>query len=614
MREAIKMNQRAIGILYKNYPKVLLSRFSYEIWTALTPYVGIFLSAQIIEELTGAKDVERLQFLVWVTLGAAAGIGLVTTLLNKWKETENAGIYHKIDFIYTKKLLDMDYVDREKASTNELLSTIQGNMYGTGKGITASLAYYEDIFHNICVILGGIVLTASLFLSPVSEDMENYAILNHPLMICFVIVCMLAVTALAPFFSNKANDYLVRHAKDHNLSNRLFSFFGFLGNKKEIAEDMRIYEQDKICATYNLDKNSIFNSNGLYAKMSRGKVGAYVTASAVSSVLFTGIAYFYVCIKAWAGAFGLGMVTQYVAAITRVSGGMARIMENLGEMKSNGVFLKQTFSFLDIPNHMYQGSLTVEKRSDRNYNVEFRNVSFRYPNSDRYALRHVNMKFEIGKRLAVVGTNGSGKSTFIKLLCRLYDPTEGEILLNGIDIRKYNYEEYMSIFSVVFQDFELFGLKIGENVSAKLGYDKKLAKEALEKAGFSERLNTLPKGMETYIYKDFDKDGIQVSGGEAQKIAIARAVYKDAPFIILDEPTAALDPIAEAEIYSKFNEIAGDRTAIYISHRLSSCKFCDEILVFDDGNLVQQGTHSALVKEESGKYAALWNAQAQYYT
>ena len=231
-----------------------------------------------------------------------------------------------------------------------------------------------------------------------------------------------------------------------------------------------------------------------------------------------------------------------------------------------------------------------------------------------FPLKNINLTLKSGEKLAVVGMNGSGKSTFIKLLCRLYDPTEGEILLNGIDIRKYDYKEYMNIFSVVFQDFNLFALKLGENVAAKSGYDKKAVEEALSKAGFSERLNDLPEGVETYLYKDYNKDGVNVSGGEAQKIAIARALYKDAPFLILDEPTAALDPVAEAQIYSKLNDIVSDKTAIYISHRLSSCKFCDEILVFEGGTVIQQGTHNSLVSEINGKYYELWHAQAQYYT
>lgn len=284
-----------------------------------------------------------------------------------------------------------------------------------------------------------------------------------------------------------------------------------------------------------------------------------------------------------------------------------------GEMKTNADYLEKTFEFLDIPNSMYQGSLTTEKRADCRYEVEFKDVSFQYPGSDIWALRHVNMKFKIGKRLAIVGENGCGKTTFIKLLCRLYDPQEGQILLNGIDIRKYRYDDYMGIFSVVFQDFQLICQPLGANVAGGINYDSDRVKKALVDAGFGERLSHMEKGLDTMIYKNLSEDGVDVSGGEAQKIAIARALYKDAPFIILDEPTAALDPIAEAEIYSKFDQITGHKTAIYISHRLSSCKFCDEIAVFHQGRVIQQGTHESLVNERNGKYYELWNAQAQYY-
>ena len=294
--------------------------------------------------------------------------------------------------------------------------------------------------------------------------------------------------------------------------------------------------------------------------------------------------------------------------------GISGLFKAAVDIRGNSPFLERLFEFLDIPNGMYQGSLTTEKRSDRKYDIEFRDVSFRYPGRADYALRHVSMRFRVGSRLAVVGPNGSGKTTFIKLLCRLYDPTEGQILLNGIDIRKYRYREYMDLFAVVFQDFKLLALPLGENVAARRDYDRERAADCLRKAGFGERLASMPQGLDTYLYKDLDKEGVEVSGGEAQKIAIARALYQDAPFIILDEPTAALDPVAEAEIYSKFNDIAGDKTAIYISHRLSSCKFCDEIAVFDGGAVVQQGRHEDLLAEENGLYHALWEAQAQYYT
>ena len=612
--EMIKLNNRAFRIFYKQYPQMVLSRFISAIWAALTPYVGIYLSALVIEELAGNGNVRRLQVLVLITLVSAAVIALGSALLNKWKETHRAGWWIKVEHIYTEKLFDMDYVNLDETKNAELLSTIRQNGNGGGWGLYRVIDNYEALCSSVLTLLGGISLTVSLFASRVPESAGAYTILNNPMFIILVIAIMLMITYIAPALSNKAGSYWALNADSHNLGNRMFGFFGWLGHRKEIATDVIMYRQDKMCEKYNRNKEGTFGSKGLFAKYSKGPVGFYSAASAAVSVIFTGVVYVFVCLKAWAGAFGLGAVTQYVASITKVSGGVSSLISTLGGMRNNASFLAQVFAFLDIPNNMYQGSLTVEKRRDRKYEVEFCNVSFKYPGSETYALRNVNMKFEIGKRLAVVGMNGSGKTTFIKLLCRLYDPTEGEIRLNGIDIRKYNYAEYMSIFSVVFQDFKLFALKLGENVASTVGYDSEKVMDSLQKAGFTERLAELQDGIETYLYKDYDKDGVNVSGGEAQKIAIARALYKDAPFIILDEPTAALDPIAEAEIYSKFNDIAGDKTAIYISHRLSSCKFCDEIAVFHEGTVIQQGTHASLVAEESGKYYELWHAQAQYYT
>jgi len=249
-----------------------------------------------------------------------------------------------------------------------------------------------------------------------------------------------------------------------------------------------------------------------------------------------------------------------------------------------------------------------------NYEIEFKNVSFKYPGSEKYALKNLSMKLNIGQRLAVVGMNGSGKTTMIKLLCRLYDPTEGEITLNGINIMEYDYDQYLAIFGVVFQDFELLPFTLGQNVAASVEFDETSVLKNLELAGFNNKLEKMPNGLNTYLYKNFEEEGIEVSGGEAQKIALARAMYKNAPFIILDEPTAALDPIAEYEIYSTFNEIVGDKTAVYISHRLSSCKFCDDIVVFHEGELVQRGNHDTLVESQKGKYRELWDAQAQYYS
>ena len=348
-------------------------------------------------------------------------------------------------------------------------------------------------------------------------------------------------------------------------------------------------------------------------RLEKGKVGVLAAAANMTERLCSGLVYLLVCLKAYGGAFGIGAVTQYIGAVTALSHNLEEFLGAIGEVNTNREFLKKTFDFLDTPNDMYQGSLTVEKRNDCQYEVEFKDVSFCYPGTDRKVLDHVNLKFRIGEKLAIVGENGSGKSTFIKLLCRLYDPTEGEILLNGINIKKYNYKEYMSVFSVVFQDFKLFALPLGQNVAASTEYDADKVQECLKLAGFDVHSDRMKKGLDTWLYKDCDADGVNISGGEEQKIALARALYQNAAFLILDEPTAALDPIAEAEVYSSFNEIVGDRTAVYISHRLSSCRFCDEIVVFDRGRIVQQGTHEELVEQTNCKYYELWSAQAKYY-
>lgn len=248
------------------------------------------------------------------------------------------------------------------------------------------------------------------------------------------------------------------------------------------------------------------------------------------------------------------------------------------------------------------------------YEFEFRNVSFKYPKAENYALKNLSLKLNAGERLAVVGLNGAGKSTFIKLLLRLYEPTEGEILLNGVNIREYDKRSYYRVFAPVFQDVELFAFPLAENVSMKSpeSTDKKLAEECLNAAGFGEKLAELPKGVDTEILKVIHDDGVDLSGGEKQKLALARALYKNAPVVVLDEPTAALDAIAESRLYNDFDKLIGGRTAVYISHRLSSTQFCKNVAMFKDGELCEYGTHESLM-ERNGAYAEMFRLQAQYY-
>ena len=614
MREAISLHWWAAKIWWEVDPKLFISTMLHSIAKAVSPYVTIWLSAQFINELAGNRQPDVIWKWVILTVSITAVLNLLTAALHHWREAVHGTEFHKQRCMEIMKVMNMDFSVLESPQTDEKHWAMDrhrmGNVYGF---IKIHQWITEFMIGGIASVLGAITLTVSLFTQQVPVSAGALTILNHPLFAVGMLVLLLIVTLLSMAFDAKASDAGTRLWPHSNLSNRKHQYYPTLGNDKNRALDVRMYNQQKIVKE-GLEGARIFYKGSPASNIIRKEYAPFTTAGKVVGVLLTGVVYVFVCMKAWAGAFGVGSITQYVGAITQLYSGLSDLLGIFGQLPFNAMYLRDIRAFLEIPNEMYQGSLPTEKRDDREYEVEFRDVSFKYPRSEVWALRHVNMKFRVGSRLAVVGMNGSGKTTFIKLLCRLYDPTEGQILLNGIDIRKYKYEDYLNVFSVVFQDFQLTALPLGQNVAASANYDRVRAGECLRKAGFGERLDAMPNGLDTYLYRELDKNGVEVSGGEAQKIAIARALYKDAPFIILDEPTAALDPIAEAEIYSKFNEIAGDKTAIYISHRLSSCKFCDEIAVFHEGAVIQQGTHAELVANEMGKYYELWNAQAQYYT
>ena len=610
IRQGLRYALREWNIFWKLSPNFFIATFACAALTALSPYATVWLSAQLVGELAGNRDLHRLMTLVLWILGTTAVLTFLRSAAFHWKEAETDDLWRRHNKTYMDKQMSLDYVDEDSQRVYDMYSQIMQNANLSGAGGTICILQVEQIMTALFQILGGIVLSWGLFASAVPDG--TLAFLSHPAFVLVFFAVMAGVACLSPVFAGQAAKYMPLVQESGKLGNRMFRIQRSLPEDPKNALDLRIYNQYQNVVSDQM--LNVYGSGNTFFRLRRGRMGVLKSVSSSVSALLMGFVYLFVCLKACGGAFGLGETAQYLGAATNLFQGLVTLVNMLADLEINGVYMKNIFTYLDLPNNMYQGSLTTEKRSDRQYTVEFRDVSFRYPGSDQYALRHLNMKFKVGERLAVVGMNGSGKTTFIKLLCRLYDPTEGVILLNGIDIRKYRYDEYMDIFSVVFQDFRLLALPLGQNVATRQNYDAARVTDCLNKAGFGERLAKMPQGLETSLYKELDENGVTVSGGEAQKIAIARALYKDAPFIVLDEPTAALDPVAEAEIYAKFNEIAGDKTAIYISHRLSSCKFCDEIAVFDHGEVVQQGTHEALLSDTNGKYCELWNAQAQYYT
>jgi ABC-type multidrug transport system, ATPase and permease components len=615
LKEAISLTMRGYKMWWDKSPEIFITSAICSIFDSATPYVGIYLSARIINELAGQRNPDVLTRLVLITLISAAVLSLTGAILSRVRNYHNSATGKIETEIYTDKLLSMDFKDIDDSQVRDLLSQIKQNNNWGGWGLTKLRWQFDDLIKSTISIIGAVTLSVTLFTSSVPESGGYLTILNNPLLVTLILLIMFAITFLSPILSNKADSYWVREFEQSKMGNRHFSFYGFMGYNKHRALDIRMYRQDRLCVEMMTpsDDDPESNEPGI-VEWAKGPMGALHAASSAVSQVFTGVVYIFVCLKALGGAFGIGSVTQYIGSITALAGGIASLVSTLGELRNNASFLRTIYKFFDLPNEMYQGSLTVEKRSDKKYDIEFRNVSFKYPHTDTYALRNVSMKFKIGERLAVVGMNGSGKTTFIKLLCRLYDPQEGEILLNGIDIRKYDYLEYMSIFSVVFQDFKLLAFNLGQNVAANVNYDTERAVNSLNEAGFGDRLKEMTAGLETYLYREFDDKGVEISGGEAQKIALARTLYKNASFVILDEPTAALDPIAEYEVYSKMNDIIGKRTAVFISHRLSSCRFCHNIAVFHEGEVIQVGGHDELLEDTNGKYHELWHAQAQYYT
>ena len=377
----------------------------------------------------------------------------------------------------------------------------------------------------------------------------------------------------------------------------------------ESQKDLRNYEQQNMIEE---DVEKLCKNLRSGAKKAKGNLSKRLWIGQTTSDLSGLLVYLFTGLRAYVGMISIGQVVMYASSIIQFSESVSEFAETMGWLKETALICKDYVDYLDLEQKKYQGTIPVEKRQDHRFMVEFEHVSFRYPGMQTNVIQDLNLKFIIGEKMAIVGKNGSGKTTFIKLLCRLYDVTEGCIKVNGIDIRKYNYMEYQRLFAVVFQDFQMFAFSVEENIAASEKTERERVLDALKKAGLLERIEKLSNGVESFIGKEVNPEGITFSGGEKQKMAIARAIYKDAPFLIMDEPTAALDPLSECEVYQKFEQMVGKKTALYISHRLASCRFCEDILVFDQGKVVQRGSHLELVKEE-GVYQKLWKAQAQYY-
>ncbi|HCH98840.1 MAG TPA: ABC transporter ATP-binding protein [Lachnospiraceae bacterium] len=606
----MEITKRGYRLLHTYTPGLIRAKTVSAVIEGLFPFVSIWFSAQIINELMG----ERRQGVFLGYILAITGIhflfSMIKNVSDKVGDEKEADMWNQFRKIFTDKQLSMDYADLENQEIQKQKQKAEENLFMFGNGLGQLVWNSSDLARVVTGIIASVSLTVSLF-----KAKSGNKVMDSWLWIPAILAVMILLGYVYYLLEKKENHVFAKWTEGTVWFNRTFQFFGHeLYDNTRRAKDVRIYGQEKM-AEREFEKMEAHNEedNAYLNKMSSYKGFTYLAKGTGSA-----LCYLFVVTKAALGAFGTGSIVQYVGAFTELANHVGFLMLSYLENRIYTEHLEKLFEYLDLPNNKYQGKLPVEKNffcndGENDYEIEFRNVSFKYPGSDTYVLNHINTRLSIGKKQAFVGTNGAGKTTFVKLLCRLYDPTEGEILLNGIDIKKYDYEEYMSLFAFVFQDFKLFSFTLGQNIAANKNYDRNRVEECIKKVSFYDRYLAMEEGLDTYLYQDISEKGLEISGGEAQKIALARALYKGTPMIVLDEPTAALDPFAEARVYEDFSLMVEHKTAIYISHRLSSCRFCDEITVFDSGRIVQKGTHAELVKDKTGQYFALWNAQARYY-
>ena len=612
----IRLFIRGIGVIHRASPGYLTLMLIRTFFQRLSPFANLYMSAFILNELLGDRRPDRLVLLVCITLATNLLIYLLNQAFGRY--INDGGrvflFYQQFGIHNDMKMFDLDYASIEDPETHKLFNRyteLFTKMHGGLPTVANGLIEITGNLMSICFSVG--IIAELLVLGVFSGGYGTSWLNSIP---AVVIICMLIVVlcVVRVRFTSSSTRKSQQAVIDMLPFKRLFQFYTgeYVGNY-QAGKDIRLYDQqDVITKDMMSEYPKMVNAAG---RMQNSMAAHSISESVIGGLSDLGI-YLLVAVRAAAGALGVGNIIKYAQGIIRLTDSISGLINIVSYVRAKNECLEVMFEYLDLPNKMEQGKGKITPDEHGGYTFELRDVSFKYPGTERYALEKVNMTFRSGERLAVVGMNGSGKTTLIKLLCRLYDPTEGQILLNGVDIRTLTYREYIDVFSVVFQDFGLFALTLAQNVTICESADSEQrarAEQCLRLAGFGDRLDTLPDGLDTYLYRKYDENGVEISGGEAQKIALARALYKSSPILILDEPTAALDPVAEFEIYSHFDSIVGDRTAIFISHRLSSCRFCHDIAVFDDGHLIQRGSHEQLLSDESGKYYELWHAQAQYY-
>lgn len=604
MKERFHAVCRFLNMISQGNHRVLFWLFGSAFAAATLPYLSLFFSARILNLLL-AESYRACLYTVVVFLLVQYGLGLFEKVCRQYLDGQKEFCLALIEQKITAKALELEFEKFEKTETMDAIRRTNVSSMGSGN-VGDQLIVIHTMMTSLLSLLYALFFLLRLFLLP-GSSMKNF--FTSPFStLALLLLCGLQL-ALSSRINRESTQKKIELNQGNDHSNSVANYLVNVMLEERRADDIRIGHLDGFLdAQFGKAMAHFLPMYFGFARFSAVTDGK----NALLSLLSNFTAYLLIGAKALYGVLPIGDVLLYAGSVTRAMGDLQTFFTTGSQFDYINSYLATYEDFIAQPSMSYDGTLPIEKRDDGQYAFAFHDVSFSYPGTDIPVLEHVTLSFTIGDKTALVGRNGAGKTTLIKLLCRLYEPTSGHITLNGIDIRKYNYKEYTQAFSVVFQDFHLFSLPLDENIAAGTEIDEAALQSSLAKVGLTDRVQQLPQGVRTRLYNN-NGSGVDLSGGEAQRTAIARALYKDAPFVILDEPTAALDPIAEAEIYKQFSQMTAGKTAVYISHRMSSCKFCDRIIVLDHGRIAEDGTHDTLLANH-GIYANLYETQAQYYT
>lgn len=582
-------------IAFQYRPSYVFLLFFQILLQAISPFSKIIFPTLIIEELTKVSlDQVNLSNLTWILVLFLAVEFIIPFLMNlNWMFLlYNENMLNK----YWKKLMgdkmmQMRFYHLENPDVLDQISKAQDGLLGYGN----NLGGFQALINNIISIL-------SNFLSVVGII---YIIAQINIWLIFILI---GIVGLRLWNQSQIKKLNIQQWEERKRMNRENEYYSSLLTDFKYGKDIRLYACKDLLITKN--KEYIEDTYQYQIKINQ-KFKKLTIIDNLFNMVNQLLTYGYVAYYFIQSYISIAQYSLYVTSINTFISSSYSIFNSFLNIRQNTKMMSEFKKFMEIDATYQEGNVKINPNEP--IVLEFKDVSFAYPNTTEYVLRHINCRMEGQKKISIVGENGAGKSTFIKLLMRLYDPTEGEILLNGINIKEIPIQDYYALFSVVFQDYQLIGFNLGEQITSSDTFDEEKVLQILSEVQFNHKMENLQKGLATSMLKYFDDQGIELSGGESQKIAIARALFKDGKILILDEPTSALDPLAEYEIYSQFHKMTQGKLTFYISHRLSSCRFCDEIMVLEHGEIVQLGHHDKLILDEKGKYFEMFKAQAKYY-